>query len=68
MVGTVCRITYTVVAWGEPHGGPEVPGILLQKDEIALILHAMCGMGNEENMILCRGRVLWVLYDAVTPI
>ena len=68
MVGSVCRITYEVVAWGEACGGPNVPGVILHKDEIALILKCDCGVANEENKILCRGQVLWVLYDAVSPI
>ena len=68
MVGAVCRITYNVVGWTEPFGGPEVPGVMLLKDEIALVIDADCGMANEESMILCRGQVLWVLYDAVSPI
>lgn len=68
MVGAVCRITYDVVAWLEPFGGPEVPGVLLSKNEIALIIVDDCGMMNEESMILCRGQVFYVLYDAVAPI
>ena len=68
MVGMIGKITCDSVAWLEPHGGPDVPGVLLFKNEICLIIQCNTGFSNEESLILCRGQIFWIMYDVVSPI